>query len=123
MSTEKPGTPRLLEEITAGKWIVGDGAPKELPLKRGRIPRHFVIVGTSGSHDYLTDSTDGQRFWPIHVATPPPAPNERQTFVRRLLALGLITGQELEDLTSDAAARNLNNSCDEDDGAAHTEDP
>lgn len=34
--------------------------------------RKLVVIGTSGSHDYLTDPTGGQRFWPVHV---PPSEN------------------------------------------------
>ena len=120
MSTEKPDMTRLLGEITASKWIVEDDAPKKrLPPWGARIPRHFVIIGTSGSHDYLKDTTGGQRFWPISGTTRTPAPNETRTpptlqeaeLVKRLLAL-----------TPDVPVRVLKNSYDEDDEVRHTED-
>lgn len=64
MSAEKPGTAYLLKEITAGKWILESVTPKErLSPKDVQMPSHFVIVGTSGSYDYLKDSTNCQRFW------------------------------------------------------------
>lgn len=141
MSTEKPDMDRLLEEITAGRWIVEDGAPKKLPPKKVRISRHFV--GTNGSLDYLTDSTGDQRFWSICGATPPQAPNARQTpptlsdagLVKRLLALTSDVSvrnlnnpcnaelvKRLLTLTPDEHAPILKNSCDEDEGVHHTED-
>lgn len=80
-------TARLLEE-TASKWITDkDGVPAaDNWPKDVRNLRHFVIVGTGGSYDYLKDSTANQRFWPVsapltaHVG--PLAPE-----VARLLAL------------------------------------
>jgi predicted P-loop ATPase len=29
--------------------------------------RPMVIIGTSGSHDYLRDPNGEKRFWPVHV--------------------------------------------------------
>lgn len=31
--------------------------------------RPLVVIGTSGSTDYLMDSTGGRRFWPVTVAS------------------------------------------------------
>lgn len=67
MSTVKTDTPHLLEEI---KWIIEDSERNAAPPKEHLSPggkRHFVIIGTSGSHDYLKDSTGNQRFWPVKV--------------------------------------------------------
>jgi hypothetical protein len=40
-------------------------------LAYGRIPveqpRQFIIVGTTNSYSYLTDSTGNRRFWPIRI--------------------------------------------------------
>jgi predicted P-loop ATPase len=66
---------RRLAEI-AGKWIVDtNDAPATKPYKHRslRSLRHFVFVGTSGSHDYLKDSTGNQRFWSVYTPTTVPA--------------------------------------------------
>lgn len=49
-------------------------SPKDAPLivepRRGPTtidPKYTVILGTSGSTDYLHDTTDNQRFWPVSV--------------------------------------------------------
>jgi len=73
-----------IEGLSTGKWVVEDGELNPLtphesePFNRliessehraKRIARrHFVIIGTSGSHDYLEDSTAEQRFWSISVS-------------------------------------------------------
>ena len=80
-----------LIEATLGKWIVeaSDLAGKKkteieqlkamlsrqrdgparmayahFPVER---PRHFILIGTTNSSAYLTDSTGGRRFWPMTV--------------------------------------------------------
>jgi hypothetical protein len=35
------------------------------------VPKHFVIIGTSGSLDYLKPhENDNKRFWPVRVVVP-----------------------------------------------------
>lgn len=80
-----------LIEATLGKWIVEasdlagkrkteieqlkamlsrqrDGPARmayaHFPVER---PRHFILIGTTNSSAYLTDSTGGRRFWPMTV--------------------------------------------------------
>jgi Virulence-associated protein E len=82
---------KQIVERTLGKWIIeasdlsgmrpasvehlkgmlsrqSDGPVR---LAYGRIPieqpRQFIIVGTTNSYTYLTDSTGNRRFWPIRI--------------------------------------------------------
>lgn len=82
---------KQIVERTLGKWIIeasdlsgmrasavehlkgmlsrqSDGPVR---LAYGRIPveqpRQFIIVGTTNSYSYLTDSTGNRRFWPIRI--------------------------------------------------------
>lgn len=76
MSSEETyaDTVRRLVEIT-GVWIVDtNDAPATKLYERwsAPIPRHFKIVGTSGSHDYLKGSGN-QRFWSVYTPTTVPA--------------------------------------------------
>lgn len=77
---------RKLMEATAGKWIIeatelnaNDAAQLKSFLSRThdearmayqrettRMPRGFVVIGTTGSSDYLRD-TGNRRFWPVSV--------------------------------------------------------
>lgn len=43
------------------------------------VPKHIVIIGTSGSDDYLNDKTSNQRFWPVSVQRGESAPDDEQT--------------------------------------------
>jgi predicted P-loop ATPase len=83
------GDVRKLIEATHGKWIVeaselagmsrSDSAALKSFLSRPadearmayqrtptRVPRHFMVVGTTGATDYLRD-TGNRRFWPVRV--------------------------------------------------------
>lgn len=82
--------PRETIELTRGKWIcelselVGLGKKdrervkaflsrsvdsarmsyQRLPID---APRQFILIGTSNSTEYLTDTTGNRRFWPIRI--------------------------------------------------------
>lgn len=52
--------------------------------------RPFVVIGTSGSTDYLKDATDDRRFWPVRVEpSTGPLSQEDRAIVDRLVALHL----------------------------------
>jgi len=81
---------RFLEATTAGKWLVEDKnvvAAAAVPVLKGRA---FVIVGTSGSTDYLKDTTGDRRYWPVVVPTAPTAPLSQEAHARldALIAAG-----------------------------------
>ncbi len=81
---------RRIIEATAGKWIVeaaelsgmspsdssllkaflsrsADEARMPYQRDQTRVPRGFVVVGTTGSADFLQDNTGNRRFWPVSV--------------------------------------------------------
>ena len=43
-----------------------------------RTDRKYVIIGTSGSHDYLNDTTGDRRFWPVSVVSDRPSSDDKE---------------------------------------------
>ena len=84
MSAGKTDVTRRLAEL-AGKWIVDlaelagivdTNDAHAAKFHKQRILhnlRHFTFIGTSGSLDYLKDSTGTQRFWPVYTPITTPA--------------------------------------------------
>jgi len=62
---------RFLRE-PAPMVVVG---PRQGPT---RIDRKYVIIGTSGSHDYLKDGTGQRRFWPVSVVSDRPSADGKE---------------------------------------------
>jgi len=81
---------KVVIEQTSGKWIVE--AAELSGMRKGEVehlksflsrdtdiarmsyermtlerPRHFVIIGTTNSNEYLKDTTGNRRFWPIRI--------------------------------------------------------
>ena len=84
------GSSRGLIEATAGKWIVEaselnrlskgdlaafkaflscsvDVARPAFQKEASRVPRRFVVIGTTVEIDYLTDAGGNRRFWPVRI--------------------------------------------------------
>lgn len=85
------GSSQAIIEATHGKWIVElselngmgagdiaalkaflsarDDVPKRQAYQRvpERVPRAFLVVGTTSATDYLQDPTGNRRFWPVRV--------------------------------------------------------
>jgi hypothetical protein len=109
-----------LIEITAGKWIIEKDPSIALTHKERPVYGHFVFIGTSGSLDYLKDSTGRQRFWPLRLRMPVPigplAPKDA-ALLNKLLAL---TSDESVLLVSKAGRNSINSG---DDDGPQDEDP
>lgn len=57
-------------------------------IPEGKKP--LVVIGTSGSHDYLNDTTGDRRFWPVRVpptAADTPLSPEDQAVIDKLVAM------------------------------------
>lgn len=46
----------------------------------------FVVIGTSGSPDYLNDKTGSRRFWPVSSTKVPPSDGDKMLAALRALA-------------------------------------
>lgn len=55
----------------------GTSRLREAVLAASRRGKPLVIIGTSGSSDYLRGANDDRRFWPVKVQLGQPSGNER----------------------------------------------
>lgn len=59
-------------QVLGGKWVVEPRRQARRTPRAANLTtfRHFVIIGTSGSRDYLEDPNKDKRFWPDLKLTP-----------------------------------------------------
>ena len=69
---------REIEDIIAR--LLKEPPPMIVGPRRGpmMIDKHTVIIGTSGSLDYLNDTTGDRRFWPVSVVSDRPSADDKE---------------------------------------------